>query len=171
MSNRFHLLVICGVFCVVSFLGCRRKPEGFPQVWPCSVTIVNGSTPIEGASVTFHYEAGANAPVTVTGVTGTNGTAVMKSMQTSYVTAGAPAGKCKVVVKKNPFVPDTRTNEEKKAMSLDETEAYKQSLIDAADKMPREIPPILEGPWSTPIAFEVSESQATLTIDVSKISK
>jgi hypothetical protein len=84
-----QLIFLC-VLCLLA-ASCSNKPEGFPAVYPCRVSVVNGETPIEGATVTFNYDTGVNAPVTVTAVTGGNGVAVMNSMQASYEVKGAPA--------------------------------------------------------------------------------
>jgi hypothetical protein len=164
--KQIHFLLI-----LIFVTGCSSKPEGFPAVYPCSVTVVNGETPIEGATVTFNYDTGAGAPVTVSAITGKNGIAVMNSMQASHEVKGAPAGQCKVVVVKNNFVPDTKTAEEKKMMSIEEAEAWKQSLVDAANKLPREVPEILESSLTTPITIEVPASSSTHTIDVSTYRK
>lgn len=157
---------LCFVSCVLLLAGCSKKPDGFPAIYPCSVTVVNGTTPIEGATVLFHYENNSNAIVTVTGQTDSSGVAKMRSIQASYDAPGAPAGKCKVIVKKIPFLPDTKTDEEKRAMTINEAEAYKQSRVDEAAKLPREVPAILESSTNTPISQEISAPKSEFTINV-----
>ncbi|MDR1480783.1 MAG: Ig-like domain-containing protein [Planctomycetaceae bacterium] len=148
------------------FSGCTKKPADFPLIYSCLITVVNNDKPIEGATVTLNYETiGA---VTVTAITDSRGIAKIKLFQSSYSAVGAPVGKAKILLRKMPFVPDTRTEEEKKGKSIDEEEAYKQSLLDKADAMPREIPDSLGIASTTPLTIEIQNKPNILTIDISK---
>ncbi|MDR2170179.1 MAG: Ig-like domain-containing protein [Planctomycetaceae bacterium] len=165
MINRLIIFAnLFALFFIVS--GCSKKPSDFPQVYSCTITVVNNGKPIEGATVTFNYES--TGAVTVTAITDAQGIAKMQSLQLSYATNGAPAGKAKILLQKYPVIADTRTPEEKKGKTVEEREAFKQSLIDKINATPREIPDLFANLETTPLTIEIENKTTNLTIDIAK---
>jgi hypothetical protein len=90
------LIILSGC---LSVFGCRpqKLPEGMPPLYPCTVTITQEGTPLEGASVTLHPLTEDKSWVPG-GTTDSNGSVRLKILG-QY--PGAPAGTYKVTVKKN----------------------------------------------------------------------
>ena len=80
------------------FSGCEKaqRPDGFPALFPCKITITQGGQPLEGAFVRLMPEDKA-FQWTISGKTGANGVANI-STHTNY--PGAPEGTFKVCVSK-----------------------------------------------------------------------
>ena len=46
------ITAVAAILCsLVATLGCSGKPSGFPKVSPCTITVLDGSTPIEGVEI------------------------------------------------------------------------------------------------------------------------
>lgn len=95
--TRLILLATLGV--AVAVLGCSSssRPDGMPVLHPCSLTITQGNTPLEGVSVYLHHPT-ISKQWSISGTTNATGVAVM---QTHGRFPGVPAGTFKVVVAKN----------------------------------------------------------------------
>ncbi|MDR3110953.1 MAG: Ig-like domain-containing protein [Planctomycetaceae bacterium] len=158
----FHFVLCCSLV----FVGCNNKPTGFPDVFPCTVTVKDGERPVCDATVKLIYDS--QGSITVTGVTDQSGIAQMKSIFASYEVKGVPAGDARVIIIEGTVVPETKTDAEKRAMSPEEAEAYKQERAKKMDAMPREVPEVLENAQTTPIRISVEKSGTTLTVDISK---
>lgn len=91
-----RLLAFFSVFLIFALPGCSKsdKPEGFPDLYPCEIKIVQDGAPLEGANVTLV----GGATWAVGG--GTNAGGVAK-IHTHGKFDGAPVGKYKVLVTKN----------------------------------------------------------------------
>ena len=167
-----HSLIfsIALLFVVLPLLtGCSKgpkKPADSPPVSPCKVTVVNGGTPIQGATISFVYDEYPTSATT--GSTNEKGIAEMRSIFGSFVGPGAPLGKCKVAVTKEPSVPDAKTQEERDNMSDNEARAYAEQREKAFAALPREIPASLGDSATSKIEFDVQKSGNDFTIDVSQ---
>ena len=76
--------------------GCADsdRPSDMPKLYPCTVSVIQGGSPLEGAIVTFHSDTEQKyRPVAYTG---TDGNAVMLT----YGFPGVPTGKYKITVSK-----------------------------------------------------------------------
>ena len=152
--------------------GCgKKRPEGIPDLYPATVTVKNGSSPIANASIVLIKKdsSGPGASWSATGNTDAKGVAKIKTSQGDWVGNGAPAGDYTVFINKRPgdFVPEPTPPE------LDGDEAAKlrftaeqQKKLDA---LPKEIPVSLNSPVTSPLVLTVaSGSPAELTVDVSE---
>ena len=89
--------MLLGMFFVIP--GCQRgepRPEGMPELFPVSVTIVQDGTPLADASVRLIPDEGTS-PWSSGGSTGANGVAVLR---THGRYQGVPAGSYRMTVSK-----------------------------------------------------------------------
>lgn len=97
MSRRFVAVVF--FFAVVSlFSACNRVkyPEGFPKIVPCTITVVDGGSPVEGVKATLDY---ADSSMTKWGTAGfSDASGVVNFLTRGY--EGAPQGGCTILLEK-----------------------------------------------------------------------
>jgi len=92
MSRHTYILLLPFLF----LFGCADsdRPSDMPKLYPCTVSVIQGGSPLEGAIVTFHSDSEQKyRPVAYTG---TDGNAVMLT----YGFPGVPTGKYKITVSK-----------------------------------------------------------------------
>jgi len=92
------------VFFTVSFIsGCGKapRPDGFPDIFPCKITITQGGQPLNDALVRLMPEGNA-FQWTISGKTDANGVTNI-STHTNY--PGVPEGTFKVCVSKTEITP------------------------------------------------------------------
>lgn len=91
------VFIPCLIIQCICISGCSKSslPEGFPKLYPCEITVNQGGTPLEGATVTLMPKDPANV-YSSSGTTDASGKAVLKT----YGHAGAPMGKSAIVVTK-----------------------------------------------------------------------
>ena len=95
------LLLAASCFCI----GCNRgpqKPPGFPELFPCKITITQGGQPLEGASVVLFPKSGGSSGWNTEGVTNAQGIA---ELNTHLEFRGAPVGDYVVRVSKTEITP------------------------------------------------------------------
>ena len=100
MQIRIYL-AITFVLCILSGCKQQKRPEGFPALFPCTVTVTQENKPLEGASVRLLPESGSFEWI-IAGTTDASGTA---KIFTHADFAGAPAGTFKVLISKNEMEP------------------------------------------------------------------
>lgn len=86
------LLTVCVCGC-----GGKKKPDGFPKLYPCQITVKQEGVPLSKAMVVLFPEEDSN-PWSVGGGTNDNGVA---EIYTHGDFAGAPVGNYKVTITKN----------------------------------------------------------------------
>lgn len=91
------LLATTCIVALVVFVGCngKKKPDGLPKLFPCSVTITQGGSPLEGATVSLFSDSSS------WGAAGTTNESGVAKIFTYGDFAGAPEGVYKVTVEKN----------------------------------------------------------------------
>lgn len=161
--KRIHLnLLLLAVLCVV-VNGCGpKKPADFPEIYPFTVKVVDGETPIEGVQVYFLYDKN---PI-VAGKTDAKGIATISTTVQKYTENGAPAGEYRVQCTKDPLAEHWKTPEEQSQMSKPERDAYLNEWIDKCSELPREIPKIWGDFDKTPLTATVSTGGGEVTFDV-----
>jgi len=90
-------ILLFSILVLAVFLpGCnnKKRPDGFPQLYPCEITVLQEGTPLSGATVMLLSEGGS-VPWTVGG--GTNDSGVARIF-THGEFAGAPLGQFQVWV-------------------------------------------------------------------------
>jgi hypothetical protein len=97
IMKNFTIFLSCALILAASF-GCTKKnarPADLPEdMSPCSITITQDGTPVEGATVALEYETPVKYQTS--GTTDAKGVAIMMT----YGHAGAQQGTAKVLVSK-----------------------------------------------------------------------
>ena len=153
---------------LILVVGCGpARPDGIPQLYPATVTVTNGGTPIERASVLLAGGPSGGSWI-ANGVTDVNGIAVITTSQGEWQGKGAPEGEYKVYIMKNPDIhqeplpPELADDSQALERHGDE---YRRLLAAA----PRVIPEVLTSPATSPLTLTVSTSGTVeLTVDVSQ---
>ncbi len=146
---------------LASIVGCGgpKKPADLPELFPCSITIIQDGQPLEGASVQLN-DPSSSSRFVVGGTTDEKGVAVIR---TDGQYPGAPVGKYKVLVSKiyvpelpseaPPEDPEARKEYDKKVQEMN---AQQADTVDLKFKRPTQ----------TPAEIEVTTAGAELTVDV-----
>jgi len=150
----------------VAVVGCGPKaPDGFPQVFPCTIKVVNGGTPVEGVGISLTMPKGS--VYATGGATDASGAVALGTSQGSFHKTGAPAGDFKVVLSKAAPVSESLTEEQARAMEPHERQAFMVKMAAEQAKAKSIVPPDLSDAMRTPIQLTVKEGgDNTLEIDL-----
>ena len=172
MKHWKYLAFVCLSFALVFSWGCgKKKPDGIPDLYPATITVKNGSTPIANVSIVLIKKdsSSSGGSWSATGNTDSNGVAKIKTSQGDWVGNGAPAGEYTIFMNKRPgdFVPEPIPPE------LDGDEAAKLKFEaeqkKKLDALPKEIPVSLNSPVTSKLTLTVaSGSPSELAVDVSE---
>ena len=169
------LFVLClGLGCLA---GCGPKfPKDFPKVYPMTVTVMDGTTPLSDVRIMFcqiSRESTTGLGYAVSGFTDANGVAKVSTSQGAYAKAGIPAGEYVVAVDDNIKIDLGITPEEAAKITFkDEARlAKKESELLAAYK--RKVPKVLSKPASqvedrSPLRYTAVAGKNEWTIDVAE---
>jgi hypothetical protein len=94
-----HLCFTVFVFSFLLFSGCRGndgRPADLPNLFPATVTVTQGTEALAGAHVELVPQDSPDHPYRAMATTDANGKATMMT----YGFPGAPAGHCKIIVRK-----------------------------------------------------------------------
>ena len=100
MQIRLFIITLLAV-CTFSGCGKEQRPVGFPPLYPCQITIIQGEQPLEGAMVRLMSESSKSEWIT-SGNTNSSGLA---QLVTHAKFSGAPEGTFKVLVSKTEMEP------------------------------------------------------------------
>lgn len=165
MRNKILLTLLLVVISGSAIVGCGpKKPDGFPDVVPFKVKVVDGSTSIAGVDVFFIGEGNA----VISGITDSTGVAEIRTKLSSspYSAVGVPVGSYRVQCTKDPKVEHWKTPQEIAMMSIEEQGAYTQEYQEKCDALPREIPKFWSSFDKTPLTAEVASGGGEVTFDV-----
>jgi len=163
-----HSITLLLCLSLTLLLGCSGgTPQGFPKVVPCTITILDGTTPIADVEVTLQAAAASNGAVFY-GKTDDTGLCKVGTSFASHYKEGVPEGNYKVILVKEPLMEDTKTRDEQNAMSRSELDAYRKQMQDKRNALPKIIPVDLTSGTKTPLTLDVSGKTTELTIDVSQ---
>ena len=166
------------VFTVFSFMavvpfiiGCGpARPPEMPATVPCTVTVLDGGTPLQGVAVTLRFDE-LSSSLLVEGTTDASGVAQIKTTWGNYTAKGAPVGTCKVAVDKYfEIPPNTISEEESEKWTMEQATRHlkeREELIDSLRIIPKEI----SNTSTTPLSMTVEASGGSLTVDVSEYKK
>jgi len=160
MQIRTTFITLLAVFL---FIGCSKtqRPAGFPDLYPCEITITQEGQPLEGATVRL-------IPVEkfewiITGTTNTSGIAKIYTYHGDFL--GAPAGTFKVCVSKTSIaLPDAPKPSDDDAAGLMEWNALPRTTFKLVE-------PEYENESQTPHSITVSKGKNRETFDVGKAVK
>lgn len=158
------------VLCVVLVLGCERLPDGFPTVYPATVTITQGGEPLSEANVLlFNFEDSSFRWI-ISGCTDANGTAQLFTLAGAQVRkSGAPLGKFKVTVTKNtaddvPVAPMPRDSD---AVHR----AYREQLRQLKPHIHYFVEEVYTNSNTTPLEVTVEKKKNMFSLDAGKKTK
>ena len=167
---RTLLMVFSFVSGMLICAGCNqvKAPEELKNLVPVTVTVMDGSQPVEGVAVRLSGKNSQGAFACV-GVTDAKGAAVMKSTSGSYTGKGVPAGTYStVLVKTVELPPDLEPQEEDQNLPPTEA-ATKQAKRNEFLEKNQVIPKSLTVSSSSPIELTVAAGKGeSLTVDLSQ---
>ena len=159
------------VLTVLFICGCSAKPGDVPQLYPCRVTVTNGSTPISGVSVVLGLTSESSA-CSMSGTTNSSGVAVIYTARQTWRGGGAPAGDYIVAIAKHPKLEDDLSTEEFQRLDPAEQERYQLEQQRKYDALPREVPLELGDFATSPYRMTVSQGNDNrLEIDIADKSE
>jgi len=166
--NLWKSIFVFGV-CTFFVVGCgQKRPDGIPKLYPATVTVKNGASPIADASVFLVHQGGTSGSWAANGVTNTNGSAIINTSQGGWKSKGAPEGEYKIFITKRPDVVEDPIPEE----IMDDSDARQRFSAEQARKLenaPKIIPEKLTNPAQSPLTITVGTSgTAELMVDVSE---
>jgi len=173
------LFLVLGCCCLVFSSGCgERLPAGFPKVYPITVIVKDGETPLPNIQVSFiPKQPTENSPGVSTafaaGATKENGVAPITTVQGPYAKKGIAEGDYIVTVEDIISIPSDISPEEKLKMSLEESRKLAQEEERKRAEFQRKIPTLLST-WSgieaesSPLRFTASKGKNELVIDIAQ---
>ena len=163
-----HVITFSLCLSLTLLVGCSGgTPAGFPKVVPCTITVLEGTTPIADVEVTLQAAAPSSGTVFF-GKTNETGVCNVGTSFASHYKEGVPEGSYKVILVKEPIVEETKTREEQNAMSRPELDAYMNQMQAKRNALPRIIPVPLTTSEKTPLTVDVSGKTTELTVDVTQ---
>ena len=165
--QKFLSTAVAVALCLGVFVGCSGKPQGFPRVKPCEITVTNGGEPVEGVDVALIPETPISG-VIVGGMTDASGKCVVHTTFANYKAPGSPEGEFTVVLRKDP-TPSTPelTIDQLTEMSRSEIDEYNDARRAEIDAMPKIIPPDMTSMQTSPIKVNVP-SDAKKAVDLAQ---
>ena len=160
-----HAITFSLCLSLTLLIGCSNTPQGFPKVVPCTITVMDGTTPIADVDVTLQAVIPSSGTVFF-GKTNDTGVCKAGTSFASYYKEGVPEGSYKVILVKEPYVEDTKTG--KVHMSRAEIDAHRKEMQAKRDALPRIIPVPLTTAAKTPLTVDVSGKTTELTVDVTQ---
>ena len=169
MKHIFFALLCCSWIC---FSGCGEKlPSNFPKVYPMTVKVTDGATPLPQMRVIF-YHIGSDGSYASSGTTNDNGVAKVSTALGGFYKAGLPAGEFVVTVEDIIDISTGVPPEEQIKMSIPELNKLTEEQRKKVAEYQRKAPVVLCQKGSveqrSPIRFNTTEGKNELTIDVAE---
>ena len=164
--------ILISIFLLVSvllFAGCdgANTPAELKNLVPVTITVTDGSQPLEGVSVALNCKSETTGFFVCNGITDATGVTKIQTTRSSHTRKGAPVGTYSVVLVKSVEIPEElqpREEDQNNPVAA----AAKQTKRDAFLKENQAIPLALTQATS-PIELTVAEkSGATAEIDIAK---
>ena len=97
--KRRRIAFIFALLTIATCVSCAKvqKPDGMPDLYPCTITLTQGGEPLEGAAIICQSDDPKLIRWAITGLTDANGIAKISTMGKFQ---GAPVGTYAVVVTK-----------------------------------------------------------------------
>ena len=161
MIFRYIFFVILGI----TLSGCNNAPQGFPQVVPCTITVVKDGVPLPEVTVML-VANGGNEWFTAA-ESNKSGVAEIQTFQRDYTLKGAPVGTFKVTLSQRSQVKSEFTQQQ----LFDMSPAEKNTVQARRDKLmaeSRSFPVEFESAATTPISVEVVKPKTDIRLDVTE---
>jgi len=159
------LLLVSGL---VSCGGCgfTAVPEELKNLHPVTITVTNGTEPLEGIGVTLSSK-GSQGAYGVNAMTDAKGEARIQTTRGQHTRGGAPPGTYAVVLfKAIATPPELEPSEDDQNDPVGA--AAKRAKLDAFLKENRAIPLVLTQSDSSPVEITVGSSATSLGVDIAK---
>ena len=157
------------LFILLAFLlsGCSTKPSDVPELYPCQVVVLNGTTPIADADVILGLTS-ETLMCSMSGRTNSSGVAVIWTSRLNWRGNGAPAGDYIVTIAKPPQFEGELSLAEVQALNAEELDKYSTEQQRKFEALPREVPDALSEFGISPYRMTISKGgENRLEIDVS----
>ena len=142
-------------------IGCAKRPEDMPPTYPAKITILRDGKPVPDAQpVLFKVgEQISAASLVVSGVSDSDGVAVLHSTYCNYTEKGVPEGEYKVVI-----TCDVKVGSKEELEKAADLPAGEQAALFAKMKKERDekgvaVPPIWASVVNTPLKMTVEANQ------------
>ena len=163
-----QITAVAAILCsLVATLGCSGKPSGFPKVSPCTITVMDGSTPIEGVEIALIPDTPISG-VIAGGTTDATGVCIVNTTFANFQAPGAPEGSFTVTLRKDPIPTKPElTAEDMSNMERSEVDKYNKARQDEINSMPKIIPPSLTSMQTSKVKLSIPNDSA-ITVDVTQ---
>jgi hypothetical protein len=161
------LLFIVSIFCCFLSACHSKVSTDRPKTYPCTIKVTKGGNTVEGAMVLLTRTSQHNNWA-VSGITNSEGIAVIHTSYTNFTEPGSPEGMFKVTINKTlpPYIDSTPENV-LNAMSYEERLNHETKIMMEARKRPPIIPSKYSNLAQTPLIIEVkSDSSSEVVFDV-----
>ncbi|MCL2709843.1 MAG: hypothetical protein FWE95_03085 [Planctomycetaceae bacterium] len=159
------LLLVSGLLCCGG-CGSTAIPEELKNLHPVTITVTDGTQPLEGIGVTLSNK-GPQGAYGVNAMTDAQGMARIQTTRGPHTRGGAPPGTYAVVLFKAIATPP-----ELEPSEADQDDpvgaAAKRTKLDAFLKENRAIPHVLTQSDTSPVELTVGSSATTLEVDIAK---
>jgi len=156
---------------ILVLAGCGdSRPAGFPQkLHPCRVIVMDGDSPLQGASVSLIPE-NEQQKFSMIGITDEKGVAAIRTTLAGYYGNGAPEGTYKVLVigAEPPDLEHTMTADERANLTPDELNAYEHARQRRIGARPLAVPRNFNKMDTTPLTWTVDRKGAELNVNVAE---
>ena len=167
---RILILISLSAFLLI-YGGCSntKVPEELRNLYPASVTVLDGDRPVTGILVTLSAK-GSQGAFACNGVANDNGVALIRSSRSSYTGKGAPTGTYAVVLSETIELPPELEPQESDQNLPMAAQVAKDRKVEAFLRTAKRlVPVILTTARTSPIEITVAKGQnATVEIDVAK---
>ena len=162
------ITAVAAILCsLVATFGCSGKPSGFPKVSPCTITVMDGSTPIEGVEIALIPDTPISG-VIAGGTTDATGVCVVNTTYANFQAPGAPEGSFTVTLRKDPIPTKPElTAEDMSNMERSEVDKYNKERQNEINSMPKIIPPSLTSMQTSKVKVTIP-SDSAITVDVTQ---
>ena len=144
MRKAFLLVAICVALTFSTSCKREKRPDGMPDIYPCSIRVVQDGKPLADAEIAIVSSDPQIARFPCGGITDANGIAELKTMTFK----GAPKGSFKVVVSKVEWINRPSCYEE---AQKNQSEGIKEESYDLVDRK-------YGDSSTTPLKIEIQEN-------------
>ena len=167
--------IVCGILGLIFLAGCKESlPKDFPKVYPFTVTVTDGDTPLSDVRVSFLALGGAG--FAVGGSTNASGITKPITAQGAFSREGIPVGEYVVTLQDIIKVDLGVSPEEHASMSRGEQIELEKKRLELVKAVKKKIPDTLctsSGKVAdrSPIRFTAKEGKNELSINVADYKK
>jgi len=168
-----HIILLIFCCCLIGFSGCGEKlPSDFPKIYPITVTVMDGSSPMPGVKIMF-YPVGGAGTFASSGSTDDNGVAKITTAQGAFSKVGLPAGEFIVTAEDVIDVGPRLTREEFDQLSMAEKNKMSMEQRKKHAEYERKVPVVLCNQLGavadrSPIRFTATTGKNELKINIAE---